>query len=305
MWLKIFLYFLSFPSLFLLRWDFSRKFLVLFFFLIIIYNILAVAYNLREFTIGHENWTQSYIDHQPVEWVKPTIDRPIPIFHPISLFSHPMFLFINIEHFLPIDTMDQESFTAAYPSLISDLEPTKAVEYFMIVGIILLGLNYLYAAARDKFFPEITSTNIPNLFSGAFFLAYLFKIFKFSARMHRLILEPILLLIFSGLMLLYNQTALSLLVLTNAAFYVLASQLDFSDYRDFYLKESKVIKPELSQYSKKSDDKASEDSNFVVSVCNTNRIIEAPIPVHEIKKHLPNSYQALVDVEPNHRNQKT
>lgn len=307
MWLKIFLYFLSFPSLFFMRWDFSKKFLALFFFLVVLYNVLAIGYNFWAFTIEHKDWMKPYTDYQyslsSEEWVMPSIDRPVPAFHPASFFSHPMFMFISTDQYLPIN-MKHMNFSTENKNSLSELVPTDAVEYFILAGIILLVCQYLYAAARDRIFPEVASASIPALFSGAFWLAFLFRIFKFPARIHRLILEPVLLLIFAVYLLLYDQVALSLLVLINTIFYFLASQLDFSEYTKFYLNESKELQSGTQSTRPKGHKKAKEENlRSVVRVYSSNHI-DAPIPIHKISRSLPQEYQCLIDTDSKNLNQK-
>lgn len=300
MWLKIFLYFLSFPSLFFMRWDFSKKFLALFFFLVVLYNVLAIGYNFWTFTTEHKDWMKPYMDRQyslsSEKWVMPTMDRPVPVFHPASFFSHPMFIFISTDQYLPV-SLEHVNFSTENKNSLSELAPTETVEYFILVGIILLVCQYLYAAARDKIFPEVASASIPALFSGAFWLAFLFRIFKFPARTHRLILEPVLLLIFAVYLLLYNQVALSLLVLINTVFYFLASQLDFSEYTKFYLNESKELQSGTQSTRPKDRKEEKEESlRSVVRVYSSNHI-DVPIPIHEISRSLPQEYQCLIDTD--------
>lgn len=281
MWLKFFLYFLSFPSLFYMRWDFCKQFLHLFFFLSIIYNLLEIV-------LAHQRWLVPYFD------------RPIPEYHPSFLFIHPIFLFIYLDDYFPIGAIFNEYNPPSAFSSITDADPSDTIVYFILGGFALFIMNYLYSAFRDKYLPEITSRHIPILFSGASWFAYPCRMFMLPARIHRLALEPIFLIAIGLYLWLYFQPALGILVIINAFFYFLASLLDLNDYRDSYLKESRINIPKSKGWLNFKKEKiTTNNESIIVTVCHSSNNINAPIPVNEICSHMSSDYKHLIDINSN------
>lgn len=262
-----------------MRWDFCKQFLHIFFF-------LSIVYNFTEIVLAHKGWLVPYFD------------RPIPELHPVFLFIHPVFLFIHLDDYLPTGIFIEKNNLRSSFGWINDVYPLDAVMYFILGGLALFILNYLYSVFRDKFLPEITSRHIPILFSGASWFAYPCRIFMLPARIHRLVLEPIFLLAIGLYLWLYNQPTLGILILMNAIFYFLASFLDFNHYRDSYLKESRLNITESKGWLNFKKAKTTTNNESVIAkVCNPSNSINTPISVNEICNHISEEHRNLIDFD--------